>query len=289
MKHSGRVLQIARSLVAAAAFLISCARAPAQNPDPQPATAQTAPPAIPNAAPDEITAVPNRPTFSSTAETVQSGVFEIEYGFEIADGHQNINGLLKFGITKNLEIRFGNNPFERDHGVGGVGDSGAGFKYKIARQKGWRPTISVLYAATIPTAHDELGAGALGHSAGILVSKDFGKHHFDFNETAQWLGRRGASGFDRDYFTALAYTRPIKGKWGASFEIAGFSRANLTTPATMTLMGGPTYSVSSRLVLDTGIYIAAYGNLPRVTFFSGLTYSVGDLYHRHGRPMKTTP
>src|SRR6266852_9101608 len=38
----------------------------------------------------ELVAVPNRPTFASTAETVQRGVFEVEYGFEAAKGHQNI-------------------------------------------------------------------------------------------------------------------------------------------------------------------------------------------------------
>jgi len=35
------------------------------------------------------------------------------------------------------------------------------------------------------------------------------------------------------------------------------------------------------LVLDTGVYIAAYGHLPRATFFSGVTYSVAGLYHPH--------
>src|SRR6266704_237934 len=54
----------------------------------------------PDAAQEKITAVPNRPTFASTAEMVQRGVFEIEYGFEAADGHQNINGLLKWGAVK---------------------------------------------------------------------------------------------------------------------------------------------------------------------------------------------
>src|SRR5258705_1373234 len=93
-----------------------------------------------------ITAVPNRPTFSTTAESVQSGVFEIEYGFEAGDGHQNINGLLKFGLTKNLELRFANNLLERDAGVAGLGDSGAGFKYKLFQQEDWRPTFSVLYS-----------------------------------------------------------------------------------------------------------------------------------------------
>ena len=43
------------------------------------------------------------------------------------------------------------------------------------------------------------------------------------------------------------------------------------------LAGGKVATVGSR----PGAYIAAYGNLPRVTFFLGLTYSVADLYHRH--------
>jgi hypothetical protein len=242
----------------------------------------------PASAPDQIVAVPNRPTFSTTAESVESGVFEIEYGFEAGDGHQNINGLVKFGLTKKLELRFANNLLERDAGVAGLGDSGAGFKYKLFQQEDWRPTLSVLYSAIIPTAPAELGVGAVGHSAGILVSKDFGKNHFDFNETAQWLGRPGGNGFDRNYFTAVAYSHGISGKWGMTAEIAGFSRTNAMTPATMTIMGAAIYSISSRCILDGGIYVGAYGNLPRVTFFSGVTYSIGDLYHRRkGRGRKT--
>jgi hypothetical protein len=233
------------------------------------------------AEPDQITAVPNRPTFSTTAESVQSGVFEIEYGLEAAKGHQNINGLLKFGLTKNLELRFANNPVERDSGVAGRGDSGAGFKYKLVEEKSWYPTFSVLYTGLIPTATAGVGLGAIGHSAGILVSRDFGKHHFDFNETAEWLGRPAASGFDRNYFTALAYSHAVTGKWGMTGEIAGFSRTNATAPATMTIMCAATYNWSSRLILDSGIYFAAYGKLPRATFFSGVTYSVADLYHHH--------
>ena len=55
----------------------------------------------------------------------------------------------------------------------------------------------------------------------------------------------------------------------------------------MTIMGAATYNLSSRLVLDTGVYIAGYGHLPRVTFFSGVTYSIADLYqHRSGHGRK---
>jgi hypothetical protein len=229
---------------------------------------------------NQITAVPNRPTLSTSAESVQPGVFEIEYGVEAGDGHQNINGLLKFGLTKNLEMRFANNPIERDGGVTGHGDSGAGFKYKVVQQRAWHPTVSALFTAGIPTATAGVGIGAMGYSGGILLSKDFGKHHFDFNEVALWLGRPGAGGFDRNYFTALAYSHGVRGKWGITGEIAGFSRANAATPATLSITAGATYTMSPRLVLDTGVYVAGYGNLPRVTSFCGVTYSVADLYHR---------
>ncbi len=230
---------------------------------------------------DEITAVPNRPTFASTAEMVQLGVFEIEYGFEAGKGHQNVNGLLKWGAVNNLELWFLNNPVERDAGTAGLGDSGAGFKYKLFPQVKARPTVAILYLATLPTARPELGAGAMAHLVQLLVSKDFGKHHFDVNEGVQFVGRAQLSGFDRRYFTALSYSRPLKGKWGYTGEIAGFSRQNATTPATMTLLNAATYNMSPRLVLDGGAYIAAYGQLPRFTVFAGVTYSIANLYDLH--------
>jgi hypothetical protein len=237
----------------------------------------------PQAPPDIIAAVPNRPTFATTAESVERGVFEIEYGLEAASRHQNINGLLKWGALRTLELRFNNNPAQRDAGVAGTGDSGAGFKYKIISQSKALPTFSILYTAAIPTAPASRGAGAVGHSIQLLASKDFGKHHLDVNEGVQFVGRHGASGFDRNYFTALSYSYPLTRKWGVTGELAGFSRTNATTPATMTILESVTFSPSPRLVLDAGGYFAAYGNLPRFTFTAGVTYAIADLYHLHSR------
>ena len=258
-------------------------RARGQATDPPQNAPQTQQPAQ---SPAEITAVPNRPTFASTAEMVQLGVFEIEYGFEAAKGHQNVNGLLKWGVAKNLELWFLNIPVESDAGTTGLGDFGAGFKYKLIAQTKKLPRFSVLYVLTLPTARPALGAGATGHSIQLLASKDLGKHHFDVNEGVQFVGRVGASGFDRNYFTALSYSRQLTRKWGYTAEIAGYSRTNVQTPATMTLLGAATYNVSSRLVLDGGAYYAVYGQLPRVTFVGGVTYSVADFSPRHShRPV----
>jgi hypothetical protein len=239
------------------------------------ASAQTAPPSK-----NTITAVPNRPTFSTTAETVQTGVFEIEYGCEAAAGHQNINGLLKLGLVKNLELRFANNPFERDAGSSSLGDSAVGLKYRLFGGRGALPTISVLYGATLATAGAGLGADGLGHAAGLLISKDFGRHHVDFNEVAEWRSRPRADGFDRDYFAAFAYSHPLTNKLGIAAEISGYSRVNAETPSTLTILQALTYNISTRLVLDGGCYFAARGDLPRATFVAGVTYSVANLYRR---------
>ncbi|MBZ5526971.1 MAG: hypothetical protein LAN71_03585 [Acidobacteriia bacterium] len=242
--------------------------------------AEQGPASTPEEDSGEISAVPNRPTLATTAESVQRGVLEVEYGFEGGRGHQNINGLVKFGLFKNLELRFLHNPYERDGGIAAMGDCGAGFKWKIFPQKGHRPTVSLLYSAFLPTAGNGLGIGATSHQALVLVSKDFGKQHFDVNEGINALGRVGAAGYDRSYFSALSWSTSFTKKWGATAEIAGFSRASADNPATLTLLAAPTYNLKSWMVLDAGAYYAVYGNYPRWTIFAGVTYAIADLYHK---------
>jgi hypothetical protein len=211
---------------------------------------------------------------------VQTGVFEVEYGGEAAPGHANMNALLKFGLTRNLELRLAGNPLEHDSGRSAFGDSGVGVKYRCISGRGALPSIAVLYTATLPTAGRDLGTRALGHALGVLISKDYGKHHVDFNEISEWRGRADVAGFDHDWFTALAYSHPLTGSLGVTAEIAGFSRIDDSIPASMTILDALTYNVSTRLVLDCGFYVAARGEVPRATFVLGVTYSVGDLYTR---------
>ena len=227
-----------------------------------------------------LTAVPNRPSASTTAETVQAGVLEAEYGVELATGHQDVNGLNKFGLTRNLEVRFGNNPFERDSAIGGFGDSSVGAKYRfVAPAEGSkRPSVALLYSFNTPTATHNLGLGHSSHLVQILVSQDIGKHHFDFNEGVAFTPQ--PSGFGRAYFTALAYSHPLGSKWGWTQEVSGWSRADANTPENLSVLAAVTYNVAPRFVLDSGLSITAFGNLPRAIVVSGITYSIADV-HRH--------
>src|SRR5947207_5891421 len=218
----------------------------------------------------ELTPVPNRPTVSTTAQPVQPGVLETEWGIDAAASHQDINGLLKFGVSKNFELRFANNPLTADSGTHGFGDTALGFKFRLNQDSGPIPSVAVIYMAKAPTAGNVLGSGEVDHSFALLVSKDLGKHHFDFNLIANLLGRP-QGGFDRSYLNALAWSRPIRGKWGATAELFGISSPNTFTPANAQFLAAATYTAMPRLVLDFGMSARITGNIPDATFSAGLT------------------
>src|SRR6476660_5347367 len=103
------------------------------------------------AAQNEMVAVPNRPTVSTTAQPVQPGVLETEWGVDAAAVHQDVNALLKFGVSKNFELRFSNDPFTADSGTHGVGDTALGFKYRVTQDSKHQPSIALMYMAKLPT------------------------------------------------------------------------------------------------------------------------------------------
>ncbi len=140
---------------------------------------------------DELTAVPNRPSVSTPAQPVQPGVLETEWGVNAAAAHQDLNALLKFGVSKNFELRLANNPFTADTGTYGFGDTSMGFKYRFTPDSGHRPALGFIYMLKLPTAGNVLGSGQTDHSLVLLVSKDIGKHHLDFISSPIYLGDGG--------------------------------------------------------------------------------------------------
>lgn len=234
---------------------------------------------------DELTAVPNRPTVSTTAQPVQPGVLETEWGVDAASSHQDINGLLKFGVSKNLELRLTNNPVTADSGTNGVGDTALGFKYRLTQDSGHEPSVSLMYMAKLPTAGNILGSGEVDHILTLLVSKDLGKHHFDYNLAANLLGTQ-VGGFDRSYLNALAWSHPIRGKWGTTAEFSGVTSPNAFTPASAQFLASAIYTAKPRLVFDVGMSARITGDIPNATFIAGLTYSIADFYRHPLQPAK---
>jgi hypothetical protein len=238
---------------------------------------------------DEITAVPNRPTVSTPAQTVQPGVLETEWGVDASASERDINGLMKFGASKNFELRLTNDPFIFTAGSGadGVGDTAVGFKYRFTQDSGHQPSIAFMYTAKLPTAGDVLGSGEVDHVLTFLVSKDLSKHHFDFNSVVNLLGRP-QGGFDHDFQNELAWSHPVRGKWGVTAELSGANSPNAFTPASAQILASAIYTVRPRLVLDCGMAARITGDIPHASLVAGFTYSIAGLYHNHAAPVETS-
>jgi len=235
---------------------------------------------------DELVAVPNRPTVSTPAQPVQVGVLETEWGIDAASAHQDLNGLFKFGLTANFELRFANNPFTADSGTHGLGDTSAGFKYRFTRDSGYEPSIAFIYMFKAPTAGDVLGSGQADHVLMLLVSKDIGKHHFDFNSALNLLGRP-QGGVDHDFFNALAWSHPVRGKWSATAEFSGVTSPSAAIPGTAQFLASAIYTAKPRLVFDVGVAGRLAGQFPHAMFVAGVTYSIADVYR--GRRHNESP
>jgi hypothetical protein len=137
-----------------------------------------------------------------------------------------------------------------------------------------------MYMAKLPTAGDVLGSGEADHILTLLVSKDLGKHHFDFNLAASLLGRP-QGGFDRSYLNALAWSHPLPGKWGATAELSGATSPHQFTPASAQFIAAATYTARPRLVFDFGMMGRITGEIPHAMLITGFTCSIADLYqHR---------
>jgi hypothetical protein len=98
--------------------------------------------------PTPLIATPNRPTVTNTAETTQFGVLEIEFGISAAARQQSLQGLLKFGLLRDLELDWAGNPWLHDAPLhyASVSDDNTGFRWRFLHQARLKPTLTVQYS-----------------------------------------------------------------------------------------------------------------------------------------------
>ena len=238
---------------------------------------------------DSIVANPNRPTVANPADITQYGVLELEYGLDRnwleGSVHQtSVGGLLKFGLLCDLELRWTTTSFLSQTDATGThrtfGDNWLGPHVRVYRQTKRVPSIAFGYAVKIPSAStdDGLGTGSVDHLFGILASKDIAHVHFDFNATHYWIGRAGASGFDQNDQVNLAFSHPIHGGLAFTGEFYGNTELNRNTSGFASSLWALTYTINPRFVIDGGFEGGLTSGGPHRHIFTGLTYSIGNLY-----------
>src|SRR5207248_4891976 len=186
---------------------------------------------------------------------------------------QELQGLLKFGLTSDFELRLGSNSFQHDATVHttGIGDTTVGFKYRFIHQHGALPSLAIGYAAKLPTATRELGSGQVYHQLTGLLSKDLGEHHFDVNLNLNWFGRARGAGDAFDVLPTLSWAHPLGErlkKFQIEAEIWGESSPVPSQSASLSTLYALAYTVKPRLVLDAGATFGLMGPVPTATFLA---------------------
>ena len=237
---------------------------------------------------DSIAANPNRPTVSNPAHVTQFGVMELEYGLDRAWPQEGIrqtsgNGLLKFGLLCDVELRWNTTSFLSQTDATGThstfGDNWLGTEIRFHRQMTLLPTMAFTYSFKIPSASSEngLGTGRVDHSFTFGASETVAHFTFDFNFTQFLIGQPSA-GFDQNQQMALAFSHVIHNRLQFAGEFYGQTQLNNATPGFASSLWALTYTVAPRLVVDGGFEAGLTAGGPHRHVFGGMTYSIANLY-----------
>jgi hypothetical protein len=248
---------------------------------------------------DSIAANPNRPTVSNPAHVTQFGVLELEYGLDSMWPQEGIrqtsgNGLLKFGLLCDIELRWNTTSFLSQTDETGThstfGDNWLGTEVRFHRQSTWLPTMAFSYSVKIPSANSAngLGTGRVDHSFTFGASETVARFTFDFNFTQFLIGQPSA-GFDQNQQTALAFSHALYKRLQFAGEFYGQTQLNNATPGFASSLWALTYTVSPRFVVDGGFEAGLTPGGPHRHAFGGITYSIANLYPGWRRKQARNP
>ena len=227
---------------------------------------------------------PNRPTFATPALTTQSGVAELEFG--VAHSFFDVGGLdsspflLKLGLAKRLELRIGGNGLLHATQPGepsatGYGDTGLGLQWTFLPNGplGIDEGIQVTWKFPTASASKALGSGEADVLVMLMLSRDIGAFHADFNLLNTWLGRKAPLSRESQPAGSLSVSRTLSGPWsvtGEIYAIGGIAGSG----AWVSNLWAVGYKVSPRLVLDGGVDIGLSHTAPKISVFAGLTVGI---------------
>lgn len=239
---------------------------------------------------NQVVSVPSRPTVSNATDTTRCGVVELDLGGQrawIGEGQRQETLLLglRFGLTRNLDFHWQGGSYVNSVDAaagsrGGFGENWVGLKYRFVEQTKLRPSMGVFYDMKIPSDErsNSFSTGKFDQALSLLFSKDIHPVHFDFNIFPLLAGKPSASGHDFNTGLALSCNIPLTRKLTMVAEGYGATYLNPSNPSYSSVMGGLTYMVKPRLVLDLGSDWGLTHTAPEQRVYGGITLALANVY-----------
>ncbi len=226
---------------------------------------------------------PERPTVATHAGTVAAGWLEIETGFE-HDRFPSISTALtptvfKFGLASHLQLGvFGS--VVHDPVTTGLGDVGAGVKWRLLDDAPLLGDFAVLPAVKFPTGDASKGTGTGTTDASFLLisSHSLGAVSMDINAGYTRRSGDGSNAPTNASLWTVSFGGPAAGQLGWTAECYGYPGAG--GPAgqapIVALLAGPTFLFRTWLALDAGVIVPVRGPQPHA-LYAGAVYNVGRM------------
>ncbi len=231
----------------------------------------------------------DRPSISSSANTVPPGSLQIEAGAgysrtslggKPADREFTLDVTLRAGLTDRMEIRLEGQPLVVTRGEQddtGNGDVSLQAKYRFfdgSRGHGW-PTLAVLPFVTFPIAHAPHGTNSPDFGLAGLASFTLPwKLSLDVNASVGGIAQR-PSGYLAQGAASAALSRDIGERWSTYLEVFFASPAERGADSSLGFDAGVQFFVTPYLALDAAGQTALAGPGPDYAFRAGLSVRFG--------------
>ena len=176
--------------------------------------------------------VTDRPDFTEATEVVGAGVAQVEVGFTLdrEGAFRHLSGpelLLRSGISKRLEFRFGGDGFLAQAGDGekwqkGHSDTELGLKISIWKQRHYLPAFSIIPMISTPTGSHLFSSGSYDPTLKLAFSGDL-PHGFSLGGNVNFSSLDSESGRTLQKAFSASLGHSIGAGFDAYWEIYGFS------------------------------------------------------------------
>lgn len=252
------------------------------------ARAQATAPGAPVAeAPADPHAVqPERPTLATHAGTVAPGWLEIESGVERDRFAPSNIGyvtptVLKFGIAERMQLSVFGALAHPAPGVTGMGDVGAGVKWRLMEDAPIVGDFALLPSVKLPTgsAGSGTGTGTTDVSLLAISSHELGPIALDINVGYTRRTGDGAVAPTSASLWTVSTGGPFTGALGWVLECYGYPGTGGPSGQApiVAVLAGPTFLAKSWLAFDAGAIFPVTGAQPHA-LYAGVVYNVGRLW-----------
>ncbi|MDX2013534.1 MAG: hypothetical protein SFW67_25300 [Myxococcaceae bacterium] len=242
--------------------------------------------------PEQVTALPCRPTIACTADIVPAGFVEVEagYGGRSSAGQLVHSGqlLLKLSAHERLQFQLAtNNLFLLGAGLAPRSVDGVipGVKVKFNDQGTFLPANAVSVHASLPThGFEDSAQRTIDAAAWWYLSKDVGPIHADLNFALNVFDLTRAP--TPQGLTALALSTTIAWGFGVMTEVYSTFGNAQAVPLDGGWLNAISYAPVDEIMFDVGADVGFYWQTRVVTFFAGVTF----VPHRKARmPLTRAP